>query len=163
MIDRAKCRLPAIARTSKSSMKMRRQVFASIQQVRHDLHRHWVWRCWQHLGKRVTQRWGVRLPTHRDQRRNPGSHARGYVRRTEISHIHPQCFHFPHSSRQGVDLIQHQFNLLFVVGRLHHVHRNHQQAIRCYRSLGVVALLETAAGHRHDPGVLVRQIDLVRG
>lgn len=32
------------------------------------------------------------MPAHRDQRRNPGRHARGYVRRAEISGINQQFF-----------------------------------------------------------------------
>ena len=64
---------------------------------------------------------------------------------------------------QRRDLVQHRLELLLVVGRLHHIGGDHQQAVRRHRRLRVVALLEAAAGHRHDARVLVGQIDLIGG
>ena len=48
-------------------------------------------------------------------------------------------------------------------GRLAHGARHHQQTSRRHRGLGVVALIEAAAGHRHDARLLVGQVDLVVG
>src|SRR5208282_1258014 len=48
--------------------------------------------------------------------------------------------------------------LLLVVGRLTHSVRHHQQASRRHGGLRVVALVEAAAGHRHDARLLVGQV-----
>ena len=53
--------------------------------------------------------------------------------------------------------------MLFVVGGLHAIGGDHQQAVGRHRGLRVIALLEPAAGHRHDPRALVAQVDLVSG
>jgi hypothetical protein len=65
--------------------------------------------------------------------------------------------------RQSVDLFQHRRDLLLVVGGLNHVRRDYQKTFGRHQRLRVVALLEAAARHRHDPRVLVGQIDLICG
>jgi hypothetical protein len=46
---------------------------------------------------------------------------------------------------------------------LHDINCDHQQAVCCHHGLRVVALLQPAARHRHDPRVRVGQIDLIAG
>jgi hypothetical protein len=58
-------------------------------------------------------------------------------------------------------LAQHRLDLLLVVGGLHDIGGDYQQAVVRHRGLCVVALLEAAAGRRHDPRFLVGQVDLV--
>src|SRR5215210_3827193 len=57
--------------------------------------------------------------------------------------------------RQLVELLQHRHDLLLVVACLHHIIGDHQQTARRHRRLGVVALLEAAARHRHDAALFV--------
>jgi len=52
--------------------------------------------------------------------------------------------------RVTLDLVQHRLQLLLVVGGLHHLGGDHQQAASGDDRLGVVTLLEPAARHRHD-------------
>ena len=46
---------------------------------------------------------------------------------------------------------------------MHDIAGEHQQAVVRHRGLCIVALLEAAAGYRHDPRILVGQVDLVAG
>ena len=59
--------------------------------------------------------------------------------------------------------MQHWLKLLLVVGRLHYVFDDDQQAARRHRCLRVVALLEAATRHRHDAAFFIGQVDLVGG
>jgi hypothetical protein len=47
----------------------------------------------------------------------------------------------PRASRE---LAYHRLELLLVIGRLHDIGRNHQQAVCRHRGLGVVTLIEAA-------------------
>ncbi len=51
--------------------------------------------------------------------------------------------------------------LLLVVRGLNNIGGNHQKAALRHRSLRVVALLEAAAGYRHDARLFVGEIDLI--
>jgi hypothetical protein len=56
-----------------------------------------------------------------------------------------QCFGLAQFIRQSRYLVEHRRKLLLVVGRLHHVDRNHQHAACGDRGLRIVALLEPPA------------------
>jgi len=58
---------------------------------------------------------------------------------------------------------QHRRDLLLVIGGLHDIDGDHQQAVCRHHGLRVVALLKPAARYRHDPRVRVGQIDLITG
>ncbi len=64
---------------------------------------------------------------------------------------------------QRSELVQHRLKLPLVVGGLRYVGRHHQQAALGHHCLRIVALIEPAAGHRHDARGFVGQIDLIRG
>jgi hypothetical protein len=87
--------------------------------------------------------------------------AGGNIGRAEISVVSKQGFGFAQNFWQSNDLVQHRFELLLVVGGLHHINGHHQQAALGHHRLDVVALLEPAACHRHDAGFFVGQIDLI--
>ena len=95
------------------------------------------------------------LPPRRDQRCDPGGRAGRHIGRAEIAGVSQQGLGLAEVLRQGVDPAQHRFELLFVIGRLDDVGRDHQQAARRHHGLGVVALLEAAARHRHDAALSV--------
>ena len=63
--------------------------------------------------------------------------------------------------RERPELGHHRRDLLLVVGRLGHLRDHDQHGLGIDHRLGVVALLESAAGDLHDAGVFVGQIDLV--
>ncbi len=107
------------------------------------------------------QRRVMRLTAHGDQRFDSRLLASGDIRRAEIAHIRQQAFGLAQFFGKSLDLIQHRFALLLVVGRLAHSARHHQQASRRHRGLGVVALVEAAAGHGHDARLFIGQVDLV--
>src|SRR6266481_1560106 len=56
---------------------------------------------------------------------------------------------------------EHRFELLLVVRGLNNIDGNHQKTALRHCSLRVVALLETAAGYRHDARLFVGEIDLI--
>ena len=98
----------------------------------------------------------MRLTAHGDQRFDPRLVASRDIRRAEIAGIRQQAFGLAQFVGKSPDLVQHRFELLLVVGRLAHSARHHQQASRRHGGLGVVALVEAAAGHRHDARSLHR-------
>src|SRR5712675_83413 len=59
------------------------------------------------------------------------------------------------------DLAEHRFELLLVVRGLNNIDGNHQKTALRHCSLRVVALLETAAGYRHDARLFIGEIDLI--
>ena len=87
-----------------------------------------------------------------DARRGTGIH----IALAEISIVRQQRAGLAQFVGQLGELAKHRLKLLLVVGRLHHVGRDHQQTARRHRRLRVVALLEPATGHRHDARCLVR-------
>jgi hypothetical protein len=97
-----------------------------------------------------------------DQRINPDCLACAHVRRAEIANVRQQHVRFAQFVRKRIEIIQYRFDLLLVVGGLNHIRGDRQQAVRRHR-LRVVALLEAAAGYRHDARVFIGQIDLIRG
>ena len=103
----------------------------------------------------------VSLAPHGDQRLNRHRLAGGNIGRAEISVVGKQCFGLAQRILQSNDLVQHRFELLLIVGGLHHIRRHHQQAALGHHRLGVVALLEPATCYRHNAGFFVDQIDLV--
>src|SRR5665254_3677 len=86
---------------------------------------------------------------------------RDSIPRAEIAGIGQQRFGLAQFFRQGVDLAEHRFELLLVVRGLNNIGGNHQKAALRHRSLRVVALLEAAAGYRHDARLFVGEIDLI--
>jgi hypothetical protein len=62
----------------------------------------------------------------------------------EIAAVGQQCFGLAQFLRQSRYLVEHRRKLLLVVGRLHYVDRNHQQAACGDHGLRIVALLEPA-------------------
>ena len=91
------------------------------------------------------------VPSHRDHRLNPGGGAGVHVALAEIAVVGKQLANLAKFGRQFCDLAQHRLKLLLVVRRLHHIGGHHQQAVRCHRRLGVVALLEPAAPENPTP------------
>ena len=71
-------------------------------------------------------------------------------RRAEITRVRKQRSDFAQFFESGVDLAQHGLELLLVIGRCDHIHRNDQQASRRHRGLRIITLPGAAAGHRHD-------------
>ena len=103
----------------------------------------------------------VWLAAHRDRRFDSRLFASLDIARAEIAGVRQQSFGLAQGLGQCVDLAQHRLDLVLVVGRLDHVGRHHQQAADGDRRLRVVALIEAAAGHRHDAQVFIGQIDLI--
>ena len=95
----------------------------------------------------------MRLPPGRNQRFDFGSRAPHYIGLAEIAIVGQQCFGPAELFRQSVDLLQHRRDLLLVVGRLNHCRGDHQKARRRHHRLRVVALVEAAARHRHNPRI----------
>ena len=100
----------------------------------------------------------MRLPAGGDQRLDAGLGAGIDIGRAEVAAIGQQRIGPSHFVGQGRDLVDHRRELLFVVGRLHHLGHNHQQAAFSDEGLRIVALLEPATGHRHDARILVGQV-----
>src|SRR5665647_743162 len=98
---------------------------------------------------------------HGDQRLDPCRLAGRYIPRAEIAGIGQQRFGLAQFFRQGVDLAEHRFELLLVVRGLNNIDGNYQKTALRHCSLRVVALLETAAGYRHDARLFVGEIDLI--
>ena len=131
--------------------------------MRHRLDRRWIFRRFRRRLEALGQRRMMRLAAHGDQRFDPRLVASRHVRRAEVARIRQQAFGLAQFVGKSLDLVQHRFELLLVVGRLAHGARHHQQTSRRHRGLGVVALIKAAAGHRHDAQLLVGQVDLVVG
>src|SRR5450759_3940371 len=135
--------------------------FWRFQPMRHGLDRRWVFRRGRWIGEALGQRWMMRLSAHGDQRLDPCRLAGRYIPRAEIAGIGQQRFGLAQFFRQGVDLAEHRFELLLVVRGLNNIDGNHQKTALRHCSLRVVALLETAAGYRHDARLFVGEIDLI--
>ena len=97
----------------------------------------------------------------RDQRRDPRRLASLHIGRAEVAGIGQQGLGLAQIRGQGGKFVQHRRELPLVVGSLDDVSRDHQQAARGDHRLGIVALLEDAARHRHDARFLVGQVDLI--
>ena len=111
----------------------------------------------------------MRLPPSSNQRFDSvGSRALHYIGLSlRIAIVGQQCFGPAELFRQSVDLLTQttRRDLLLVVGRLNHCRGDHQKDSKTSpppRSR-VVTLVEAAARHRHNPQILVRQVDLVLG
>src|SRR5450830_1853171 len=135
--------------------------FWRFQPMRHGLDRRWVFRRGRCIGEAFGQGWMMRLSAHGDQRLDPCRLAGRHIPRAEIAGIGQQRFGLAQFFRQGVDLAEHRFELLLVVRGLNDIGGNHQKAALRHRSLRVVALLEAAAGYRHDARLFVGEIDLI--
>ena len=103
----------------------------------------------------------MRLTPHGDQRFDPRFLASRDIRRAEIARVRQQRFGVAQCFRQRADLVQHRLDLPLVVRGLNHIDGDDQQASRGDGGLRVVALVEAAAGHRHDARFFVGEIDLI--
>ncbi len=101
------------------------------------------------------------IPAQSEQLLDPGSHTGRHIGRAEIAVVAEHDIGLAQIFGQGIDFGQHRLELLLVVGRLDDVGGNQQQTALGDHSLSVVALLESAAGNRHDTGFFIRQIDLI--
>jgi hypothetical protein len=93
----------------------------------------------------------MRLPPGRNQRLDIRCRALHHIRLAEIAVVGQQRLGAAELFRQSVDLLQHRCDLLLVVRRLNHRRGNHQKALRRHHRLPIVALVEAATRHRHDP------------
>jgi hypothetical protein len=100
----------------------------------------------------------MRRATGCEQWRNGAGSAGGDIGSTEIAAVGKQGLRPAEIGGQRRQQAQHWLELLLVVGGLHDIGGDHQQAVGRHRGLRVLALLEPTAGHRHNPRVLVGQI-----
>jgi hypothetical protein len=102
------------------------------------------------------------IPAHGEQRLDPGRQTRLHIGSAESAVIAEHDIGLAQSFGQGVDFGQHRLELLLVVGGLDDGGGDHQQTALGDDGLSVVALLEAAAGNRHDAGLFIGEIDLIR-
>ncbi len=143
--------------------RVKRPACRRLQPMRHGLDRRRIFGRFRRRFEALGQRRMMRLTAHGDQRLDPRLRASRDIRRAEIARVRQQALGLAQLIGKSPDLVQHRFELLLVVGRLAHRARHHQQASRRNRGLSVVALVEAAAGHRHNARVFIGQVDLVIG
>jgi len=110
----------------------------------------------------------MRLAPGDDHRHDPRRLAGRRVRRTEVSVVRQQGLRLAKLGRQHRQLLDHRTSCCLSLVACTTpapakagVPGHHQQAVRGNRRLGVVALLEPAAGDPHNARVLVGLVDLI--
>ncbi len=97
----------------------------------------------------------------RNQRRDLDGVTGRDVLLAEVTRIRQESVWLVQSCGIGLHLLHHRLDLLLVVGGLGDMRDEDQHRFGIDHRLGVVALLETAAGHLHDPRLFVGQVDLI--
>ncbi len=103
----------------------------------------------------------MRLALHRQQRLDSRLHAGEHVRLAAKTVVGNEGLHVAKRPGQRRNLLERGHHFALVIAGLRDVRGDHHHRLDVHAGLGVVALLEAAAGHRHDARLLVRQVDLV--
>src|SRR5208337_229315 len=97
------------------AQRVKRPACRRRQPMRHRLDRRWILRRFRRL-EALGQGRMMRLTAHGDQRFDPRLVASRDVRRAEIAGIRQQAFGLAQFVGKSLDLVQHRFELLLVVG-----------------------------------------------